>query len=131
MENDKIILESIRGDIQFYARVKYKGFVTPSGWSNNIPPSVSILSIIQIKIVLKDSANNLSPEKLIDADHGGPWALDTFILKTTTKFQTVFYHNIIYTFQISVQWIFQINGSAVIFGLHNYLLSVTEVFAVT
>ena len=71
MENDKIILESIRGDIQFYARVKYKGFVTPSGWSNNIPPSVSILSIIQIKIVLKDSTN-LSPEKLIDADHGGP-----------------------------------------------------------
>lgn len=41
VENNIILLESVPGDAQIYARVKYAGFETPSDWTNNIPPPES------------------------------------------------------------------------------------------
>lgn len=38
VENHIIVLESVSGEIQIYARVKYEGFETPSEYSNNIRP---------------------------------------------------------------------------------------------
>jgi hypothetical protein len=38
VENNIILLESVTGDPHIYARVKYEGFETPSGWTNNIIP---------------------------------------------------------------------------------------------
>jgi len=38
VENNVIVLESIPGEVQIYACVKYAGFEKKSAWSNNIPP---------------------------------------------------------------------------------------------